>query len=135
MGDDGPGRNTKVLIVDDDPEIVKVIRYTMETNGFKTINTLHGAEVTDLIRDEKPNVVLLDIMMKDMDGYEVLRRIRASEDIKDTIVIFVSAKASSDDIETGLEMGADGYLVKPFAIKSLVECIEEAIQKKESGKL
>jgi len=120
--DRGPVR---VAIVDDDPGIVKVISVILKTNGFEVVNALSGAGAIDMIRAEQPDVVLLDIMMPDIDGFEVCRQIKGDPATKDIPVIFVSAKTGMDHMDKGMELGAAGYIIKPFIPAALIAKIKE----------
>lgn len=118
-------RPVRVAIVDDDPGIVKVISVILKTNGFEVVDALSGAEALALIKAELPDVVLLDIMMPDVDGFEVCRQLKADPETKDIPVIFVSAKTGMDHVDKGMELGAEGYIIKPFAPAVLIAKIKE----------
>lgn len=125
MPDRSSQGTVRVAIVDDDPGIVKVISVILKTNGFEVVDALSGAMALTLIKTERPDVVLLDIMMPDVDGFEVCRQMKADPGTKDIPIIFVSAKTGMDHVEKGLELGADGYIIKPFAPAVLIAKIRE----------
>ena len=115
----------RVGIVDDDPEIVKVLRMVLETKGFRALGAFSGVNGLRMTRKELPDVVLLDIMMPDMDGFEVCRRIRLDPATKHIPVVLVSARTDLEHVEKGLLFGAQGYISKPFHMNSLIDKIYE----------
>lgn len=125
QGSQGPVR---VAIIDDDPGIVKVISVILKTNGFEVVGALSGAGALSLIKDERPDVVILDIMMPDVDGFEVCRQIKEDPETSGIPVLFVSAKTGMDHVDKGMELGADGYIIKPFAPAVLIAKIKEVTE-------
>ncbi len=117
----------KILIVDDEPNIVMSLEYTFKKKNFDVFIARDGGEALQIAEDIIPDVVLLDIMMPNVDGYETLRQIKNNEKLKNTKVVFLSAKNKAADIEKGLKLGADKYLTKPFSVKKLVSEINELI--------
>ncbi|GAA4272535.1 response regulator [Aquimarina gracilis] len=117
----------KILIVDDEPNIVMSLEYTFKKKNYEVFIARDGGEALQIAKDMIPDVVLLDIMMPNVDGYETLRQIKNNKDLKDTKVVFLSAKNKAADIEKGLQMGADKYLTKPFSVKKLVAEINELL--------
>ena len=117
----------KILIVDDEPNIVMSLEYAFKKKSFEVFIARDGTEALEIARQEAPNVILLDIMMPKMDGYETLKKIKENKQLKDTKVIFLSAKSKLADVEKGLDMGADSYITKPFSIKKVVGNVEEMI--------
>lgn len=120
----------RVGIVDDDPEIVKVLRMVLETQGIQALGALSGLNGLLMTKKELPDVVLLDIMMPDMDGFEVCRRMRQDPATKDIPVVLVSARTDLEHIEKGALFGAQGYISKPFHMSTLIEKIYEVIDYK-----
>ncbi|UJH67073.1 response regulator transcription factor [Allomuricauda sp. SCSIO 65647] len=117
----------KILIVDDEPNIVMSLEYAFKKKDFEVFIARDGTEALDIAGEELPNVILLDIMMPKMDGYETLKKLRKNKDLKEAKVIFISAKNKLDDIEKGFELGADSYITKPFSIKKVVTDVEKMI--------
>ncbi len=117
----------KILIVDDEPNIVMSLEYTFKKKNYEVYIARDGGEALQIAKDKIPDVVLLDIMMPNIDGYETLKQIKNNRDLKDTKVVFLSAKNKTTDIEKGLQMGADKYLTKPFSVKKLVTEINELL--------
>ncbi len=118
---------TKILIVDDEPNIVMTLEYTFKKNNFDVYIARDGGEALQILESIKPNVVLLDIMMPNVDGYQTLNFIRSQKDLKETKVIFLTAKNKASDIEKGLQLGADKYLIKPFSIKKIVSEVNDVL--------
>jgi DNA-binding response OmpR family regulator len=113
----------KILIVDDEPNIVMSLEYLLRRKKFDVFIARNGTEALESLGKSKPDLVLLDIMMPDVDGYEICEYIKSTPDLKHIKVIFLSAKSKKSDIEKGLELGADLYMVKPFSNKELVQNI------------
>jgi DNA-binding response OmpR family regulator len=118
----------KILIVDDEPNIVMSLEYTFKKQNFEVFIARDGSEALEILKHETPNVVLLDIMMPNVDGYQTLTKIKNTDSLKDTKVVFLTAKNKASDVEKGLKLGADKYLTKPFSIKKIVSEIMELIE-------
>ena len=116
-----------VLIVDDDPDVVDMLGLMLRTKGFDVLKAYRGIDGFNVARRELPDVVLLDVMMPDIDGYEVYRRLRLDPETRDIPVIFVSAKGQDEDVEKGLSYGAQGYIVKPFRAAVLMDRIKAVL--------
>ena len=119
--------NPKVLIVDDDPNILLSLEFLLSKNNYQVFVARNGMEALAIIEKEIPDVVLLDIMMPDLDGYLVCEFIRKNDAYKHAKVIFLSARSKESDIEKGYQMGADLYIVKPFSTRTLLEKITEFV--------
>lgn len=115
-----------VLVVDDEPRIVNFVRMNLELEGCRVITAGNGREAIDRVRDNLPDIVLLDVMMPGMDGFEVLRRLRQSSAVP---VIMLTAKDEPDDRVRGLELGADDYIGKPFEHRELVSRIRAVLRR------
>ena len=111
----------RILVVDDEIYIVHILEFTLTMEGYEVLTAADGEEALRRIEQDRPDLIVLDIMMPKMDGYEVLRRIRTDEEFKSLPVILLSAKGRPIDRETGLEIGADDYIVKPFSPRRLLE--------------
>ncbi len=103
----------KIMIVDDDPTNIEIVTEILE-DSYEIKSVFSGEEALEEIYSFKPDIVLLDIMMPEIDGYEVCKIIRADEQIKDITVLLVSAKAMAKEMKKGFEVGADDYITKPF---------------------
>ncbi|WP_055446295.1 response regulator transcription factor [Lacinutrix mariniflava] len=117
----------KILIVDDEPNIVMSLEYTFKKQDFEVFIARDGSEALEILKHHIPNVVLLDVMMPNVDGYQTLKHIKNTDSLKDTKVVFLTAKNKASDIEKGLKLGADKYLTKPFSIKKIVSEILELV--------
>jgi DNA-binding response OmpR family regulator len=118
----------KVLIVDDEPNIVMSLDFLMRKAKHEVFVARNGTEALELAARERPDLVILDIMMPDIDGYEVCRRLKAQEATRHAKIIFLSAKSREADVQKGLALGADSYLTKPFSTKELMRQVEALIQ-------
>lgn len=110
----------KILIVDDEPNIVMSLEYAFKKQNFIVFIARDGSEALEIVKHETPDIVLLDIMMPNVDGYQTLTQIRENDSLKHTKVIFLTAKNKASDIEKGLQLGADKYLTKPFSVKKVI---------------
>ena len=117
----------KILIVDDEPNIVMTLEYTFKKQDFEVFIARDGSEALQILEKHTPDVVLLDIMMPNVDGYQTLNYIRNQDSLKTAKVVFLTAKNKASDIEKGLKLGADKYLTKPFSIKKIVSEILELL--------
>jgi DNA-binding response OmpR family regulator len=119
--------NYKILVVDDDPYILMSLEFLMKKNGYDVMVARNGTEALDIVEKQIPNIVLLDIMMPDVDGYEICKYIKSNAHLKNTNVIFMSAKTKEADIKKGYDMGASLYVTKPFSTRVLVKQIKELL--------
>lgn len=118
----------KVLIVDDEPAILMSLEFLVKKAGFEVFIARNGTEALEIVARELPHVVVLDIMMPDVDGYEVCERIKQNKKTAHAKIIFLSAKSKESDIEKGLFLGADFYITKPFSTRVLTEKIKSLTQ-------
>ena len=118
----------KILIVDDEPNIVMALEYTFKKNSFEVFIARDGQEALDILSIQLPDVIILDVMMPMVDGFATLEQIKKDDRLRHCKVIFLSAKNKEKDIEKGLSLGANLYVVKPFSIKKLVEQVQDLIQ-------
>lgn len=116
-----------ILIVDDEPNIVESLEFLMNREGFDTIVAGDGEEALHAMESGKPDLVLLDVMMQEKDGYEVCRQIRATPGWQQTKIIMLSAKSRDTEIAKGLAVGADAYITKPFSSKELVQQVNRVL--------
>ncbi len=114
----------KVLIVDDEPNILMSLEFLMKKNDFDVFIARDGSEALSIVEQENPDVVILDIMMPNVDGYQVCRYIKNEISLQGK-VIFLSAKGKQSDIDKGYEAGADYYMTKPFSTKNIVNKVNE----------
>jgi DNA-binding response OmpR family regulator len=114
----------KVLVVDDDPYILMSLEFLMKKNGYDVMVARNGTEALDIVGKQLPDLVLLDITMPDVDGYEICRQIKKSARLKHTKVVFMSAKTKEADVQKGYDLGAALYVTKPFSTRELVKQIK-----------
>lgn len=114
----------KILVVDDDPYILMSLEFLMKKNGYDVIVARNGTEALDLLEKRVPNLVLLDIMMPDVDGYAICKHIKSNKKLKEAKVVFMSAKSKEADIQKGLDLGASLYITKPFSTRELMKQIK-----------
>ncbi len=117
-----------ILLVDDEPNIVLSLEFLMRKQGYRVGIARNGTEALAAIAADAPDLLLLDIMMPDVDGYEVCRQLRARADRAATKVIFLSAKSQPADINKGYAVGADLYIPKPFSTRQLMEKVRELLE-------
>ena len=117
----------KVLIADDEPNIVISLEYLMKRAGYQVSIARDGQEALDAIRRERPRLVLLDVMMPKKSGHDVCQELRADEQLKDTLVLMLTAKGRDTDVDKGLGVGADAYMTKPFSTKELAAKVAEML--------
>ena len=117
-----------IIVVEDEPDTAEMFAEMMRLNGYQVIKSYGGETAVSLIASEKPNAVVLDIMMPDLSGLEVLRILRNDPDLASIPVIVVSAKSLTSDIKHGMDAGASVYLAKPVAFMDLVAAVENAIR-------
>lgn len=121
--------NEKILIVDDEEHIVELIKFNLEANGYKTITASNGLEALELAKNEKPDLVLLDIMLPGLNGNDVCKEIRKDTEISTMPIIMITAKGEELDRILGLELGADDYVTKPFSVRELMARIKAVLRR------
>ncbi len=135
---DSGNKRSKILVVDDEKGLVRIIRLNLEHDGFEVVEANNGAQAMDKLRATLPDLVLLDVMMPDLDGFTVLKMIR---EVGSTPVIMLTAKGEENDKVRGLEMGADDYVTKPFSPRELTSRIRAVLRRgsfadqEEKGKI
>jgi len=120
----------KVLLVDDEPDILEFLRYNLELNGFIVCTAENGKEGIDVAVKERPDIIVLDIMMPKLDGIEVCNRLRARSEFKDTIIVFLTARTEDYSHLAGFEAGADDYIIKPIRIKVFIAKLQTLFRRK-----
>jgi DNA-binding response OmpR family regulator len=117
----------KILIADDEPNILISLEFLMKREGYEVLLARDGQEAMDVIARERPALVLLDVMMPIKSGFDVCCELRASETLRDTLVLMLTAKGRDTDVAKGLALGANGYMTKPFSTKELVQKVREML--------
>jgi len=120
----------KVMVIDDEPDIVKLVKISLEMANFEVIEAYSGKEALEKVKTTVPDLFLLDIMMPEMNGYEVCQQLKASERTRHVPVVMLTAKGQKGDAEQGLKVGADDYIIKPFDPYELGEQVHELLTPK-----
>jgi DNA-binding response OmpR family regulator len=117
-----------ILIVDDEPNIVIPLQFLMEKNGYQTLVAQSGEEALEAVSKYSPDLVLLDIMLPGIDGFEVCEIVKLNPEWKHIKIIFLTAKGRDVDIAKGMVLGADEYIAKPFSNKQIVESVKKLLE-------
>jgi two-component system, OmpR family, alkaline phosphatase synthesis response regulator PhoP len=118
----------KILIADDEPNILISLEFLMKREGFEVVLARDGQEAIDAIVRERPALVLLDVMMPVKTGFDVCSEVRASETLRHTLIVMLTAKGRDTDVAKGLALGANAYMTKPFSTKELVQKVRELLE-------
>ncbi len=124
-----PFANMKILVVDDEPRMIDFIRMNLDLEGFQVLAAQNGAEALDAVRKYIPDLIILDVMMPKLDGFETLRMLREFSNVP---VIMLTAKGEEEDKVRGLELGADDYVTKPFGARELVSRVKAVLRRVSS---
>jgi two-component system KDP operon response regulator KdpE len=127
--DDSQFSHRKILVVDDEERMVRFIRLNLEHDGFQVVEAFDSHQAMNKLRETLPDLILLDVMLPDIDGFELLRMIRENHDIP---VIMLTAKSEEDDRVRGLELGADDYVTKPFSPRELVSRVKAVLRRTDT---
>ncbi len=122
----------KILVVDDEEDIVELVRYNLSREGYRTLSAETGEKALRLARTEKPDLVVLDLMLPGMDGLEVTRAMKGDAELRRIPIVMLTAKGEEPDIVAGLELGADDYIVKPFSTRVLVARVRAALRRRRT---
>jgi len=123
----------KILVVDDEEDILELLRFNLTKEGFAVVCAASGEEALKSALSQKPDLILLDLLLPGMDGLEVARRLKKDDATKETPIIMVTAKGEEADIVTGLEVGAEDYIAKPFSRKVLIARVRAVLRRKASA--
>jgi two-component system alkaline phosphatase synthesis response regulator PhoP len=125
----------RILVVDDEIYIVHILDFSLGMEGYEVVTALDGEEGLQKAIEFKPDLIVLDIMMPKMDGYETCKALKSDERTKNTPVILLSAKGRNVDMQTGYDVGADEYITKPFSPRKLVDRINTMLGQTDASKL
>src|SRR4030042_248559 len=123
----------KILIIKDDPTSLRLIEYALKQRGYQVLTTLNGLEGIITAQKEEPDLIMLDIMLPGIDGFEVCRRLHAGSQTARVPILIISAKTQKEDINAGFRAGADDYLPKPASPTEIINRVESLLSKKISG--
>lgn len=123
----------KILIVDDEIDVLEFIAYNLEKEGYRTLIAKDGLEAIRIARQEKPDLIVLDVMMPNLDGYSAAEHLRNLKELKNTLIVFLTARNDEDSELKGFNVGADDYITKPIKPRLLVSRIKALMRRKVSG--
>ena len=127
----GSAAAKKILVVEDDKDILQLVKLYLENEGFRTVTAANGAEAMKLVKAEHPDLIVLDLMLPEIDGLEVCKKLRVAPQTAMLPIIMLTAKSEESDTIVGLELGADDYVGKPFSPKALVARIKALLRRLE----
>lgn len=122
--------SSKILIADDEPNILISLEYLMKREGYTVSVARDGVEALEALRRERPALVLLDVMMPRKTGFEVCQAVRADDELKDTLILMLTAKGRDTDVAKGLALGANAYVTKPVSTRELAQKVRELLASK-----
>ncbi|NNL15619.1 MAG: response regulator transcription factor [Flavobacteriaceae bacterium] len=122
-------REIKILLVDDEPDILEIVRYNLSSEGYQVITAENGEEAVKTATQEKPHLIIMDVMMPEMDGIEACEQIRKNPDLDDTIITFLTARGEDYSQLAGFDAGADDYITKPIKPKVLVSKVKALLRR------
>lgn len=125
--------NEKILLVDDEPDIIEFIGYNLKKEGFEVESALNGKEAIALAKKIKPDLIILDVMMPEMDGIETCHELRAIPEIQSTLIVFLSARGEDYSQVAGFDAGADDYITKPIKPRLLISKVKAVLRRKGSS--
>jgi len=123
----------KILVVDDEEDILELLKFKLSKEGYQVTCAASGEEALRCVRSEVPDLIVLDIMLPGIDGIEVTRGLKNDFDTKNIPIVMVTAKGEEADIVTGLELGADDYITKPFSPRILIARVKTVLRRREKG--
>jgi CheY-like chemotaxis protein len=118
------GLAKSIVVADDDPDILRIVSMSLEAVGYEVFKAMNGREAVDLAKEHHPNLILLDMMMPVLSGYEAVQELKADDATRDIPVVGLSAKAMATDMERATDAGIDGYITKPFRIAQVITVVE-----------
>jgi two-component system alkaline phosphatase synthesis response regulator PhoP len=121
----------KILVIEDDPATLRLINYSLRHEGYQVLTASNGLEGIRKAHNEKPDLIILDVMLPGIDGFEICHRLRSEPDTAKLSILMLSAKAQEIDKDTGLKVGADAYLAKPAAPADIVSRVESLLAPKK----
>jgi DNA-binding response OmpR family regulator len=124
-----------VLLVDDHPDIVRLLEVALRPDGHRILKAHDGVTALRAVRDARPDVVVLDIIMPELDGVRVLNRIKTDPELRETIVVMLTVKDQPEDISLGLDVGADFYLPKPFKPQEVASLVRRILETRPAASL
>ena len=123
----------KILVVDDEEDILELLKFNLSREGYQVLCAVSGEQALRLVRSENPDLIMLDLMLPGIDGLEVTKRLKNDPDTKNLPIVMLTAKGEEADIVTGLELGADDYITKPFSPRILIARIRAVLRRRIKG--
>lgn len=117
-----------ILVADDDPDILSIVSMSLETQGYTVHKATNGREAVDLAHEHHPDLILMDMMMPVLSGYEAVGELKADADTRDITIVGLSAKAMATDMERATDVGIDGYITKPFRIAQVLSVVQSYLE-------
>lgn len=130
-----PGPKKRILLIEDEANLRELMKFRLEEAGYEVLTADDGLKAVSLARTQKPDAILLDLMLPKLDGYTVCRILKMNETTKEIPIIMITARTASQDQKKGLEMGADAYIPKPADMPTLLAKISEVTRKKTKGEV
>jgi CheY-like chemotaxis protein len=118
-----------ILVADDDPDILSIVSMSLETQGYTVHKATNGREAVDLAKTHHPDLILMDMMMPVVSGYEAVTELKGDAETRDIVIVGLSAKAMATDMERATDVGIDGYITKPFRIAQVLSVVESYLNK------
>jgi len=118
-----------ILVADDDPDILSIVSMSLEAQGYTVHKATNGREAVDLAREHHPDLMLLDMMMPELSGYEAVAELKGDPSTREIPIVGLSAKAMATDMERATDAGIDGYITKPFRIAQVMAAVEEYLRR------
>jgi two-component system alkaline phosphatase synthesis response regulator PhoP len=125
-------KDVKILLVDDEPDILEIVGFNLSAAGYEIVTAENGVEAVEKAKKHKPHLIILDVMMPEMDGIEACERIREDENLRDTIITFLTARGEDYSQVAGFDAGADDYIAKPIKPKVLVSKVKALLRRLKS---
>lgn len=119
----------KIVVIEDEPDIMEIVSYNLKREGYSVVGVDRGDAALNIIRNESPNLIILDLMLPGMDGLSICQQMKSDPVVRDIPIIIISAKGEESDIVIGLELGADDYLAKPFSPRELLARVKVVLRR------
>jgi DNA-binding response OmpR family regulator len=119
----------KIVVIEDEPDIMEIVSYNLKREGYSVVGVDRGDAALNIIRNEAPNLIILDLMLPGMDGLSICQQMKSDPIVRDIPIIIISAKGEESDIVIGLELGADDYLAKPFSPRELLARVKVVLRR------
>lgn len=133
LSEPGAAPKHKILVVDDEPHIIRIIKLSLEKAGFQVISANSGEDGIEMVKHDHPDLVILDVMMPAMDGFQVCQHIRKLDEGQKIPILFLTARGQSDDLEYARSIGANDLMTKPFGPRQLIDLVAHHLNDNQEG--